>query len=67
MLFYLVVYILAQCTQGCFNGGYCGAPDSCVCSAGWTGENCTEGLLILKNIRNYSIGHVTQWHNYTRA
>ena len=36
---------IAQCTQGCFNGGYCGAPETCVCNDGWGSIDCTEGLL----------------------
>ena len=39
---------IAQCNRGCFNGGYCAAPETCVCNNGWGGIDCTEGLLSFK-------------------
>ena len=44
---YILLFV-AQCTRGCFNGGYCDAPETCVCNTGWGGVNCTQGLFILK-------------------
>ena len=35
---------IAQCPQGCYNDGYCEAPDTCNCTGtGWNGTYCTEG------------------------
>ena len=38
----LVVYI-ANCTNGCHNGGTCILPEVCTCTPGWTGINCESG------------------------
>ena len=45
---------LNECTAGfCQNGANCENFDrgySCICPAGWTGDNCTEGYIVLKLI-----------------
>ena len=33
----------AICSPSCQNGGVCTAPDTCSCTAGWTGSLCDEG------------------------
>ena len=40
----VLICFIAQCSRGCFNGGYCGAPESCVCNNGWGDVDCREGL-----------------------
>ena len=44
---------VAQCPLGCFNGGYCGSPNTCVCNTGWGGTNCTQGMYV-----NYTLGNI---------
>ncbi len=29
-----------RCADGCQNGGYCAAPETCACAAGWAGPSC---------------------------
>ena len=43
---------VAQCKQGCYNGGICIKPDICGCKSGWTGYNCTtskQSLILVLN------------------
>ena len=35
--------VLAVCSSGCYNGGMCTAPNTCMCTSGWTGPTCTTG------------------------
>ena len=39
----MICVTIAICSQDCANGGTCTAPDACTCSAGWTGQYCTDG------------------------
>ena len=41
-----VYYIVAYCSQGCYNGGVCTSPYTCTCMTGWTGADCKIGLCI---------------------
>lgn len=34
---------IAICSTPCQNGGMCTAPNTCSCTAGWTGSVCHEG------------------------
>lgn len=36
---------LAHCPQGCYNGK-CDSPNTCTCDMGWSGLNCTKGIVI---------------------
>ena len=36
-------FSIAAICSNCTDREVCVAPEECVCSAGWTGENCTEG------------------------
>ena len=40
-------YLLSAvvCSPPCQNGGSCVSPDHCVCTHGWTGADCSEGML----------------------
>ena len=42
----IVFYIVAYCSQGCYNGGVCTSPYTCTCMTGWTGADCKIGLCI---------------------
>lgn len=33
--------VSVTCTQICENGGACSGPDTCTCSSGWSGDDCT--------------------------
>ena len=39
-----VMFTVAYCIQGCFNGGTCTAPNTCTCVAGWNENNCATGM-----------------------
>ena len=39
---FFICHNIAICSDGCVNG-VCIGPDDCMCSAGWTGNNCTQG------------------------
>ena len=36
--------VTASCSQACENGGVCVAPETCRCSTGWSGQDCTRPL-----------------------
>ena len=38
------ILFIAFCSQRCYNGGTCTAPNNCTCQSGWTGHDCTLGL-----------------------
>ena len=38
--------LLAICSPGCENGGTCTAPDTCDCVAGYSGDQCQNGMQI---------------------
>ena len=44
-----MIYI-AVCSSGCYNGGFCSAPNTCSCTTGWAGPTCTTGILSIKVI-----------------
>ena len=54
----------AMCTQPCLNGGTCSAPDSCICTSGWTGKSCEEGIYthscyeVLMSIECFCLGNI---------
>ena len=39
-----VALLTAICTHTCENGGTCSAPNTCSCTASWTGSLCTNGV-----------------------
>ena len=41
------LYIVADCPQGCHNGGACTSPFTCTCLKGWSGLDCKIGLCII--------------------
>ena len=40
----LLMHVVAICSV-CYNGGTCISPEVCSCVAGWTGDDCSEGIL----------------------
>ena len=44
-----ISYCKAVCSDGCFNGGECVSPETCRCTSGWTGSNCTQGSNMCKS------------------
>jgi len=47
-------YFIAQCTNGCQNGGTCILPDTCTCAPGWTGTSCETGEMMEYWLISYS-------------
>ena len=43
VIYFNSVNSAATCLPMCQNGGTCIAPDSCNCTAGWSGSNCQLG------------------------
>ena len=40
-----LILIIAVCSSGCYNGGRCIRPNTCLCASGWTGPTCSTGIL----------------------
>ena len=43
----VLFFVLAICDPVCENGGICTAPDTCVCLAGYSGDQCENGMFFL--------------------
>ena len=46
----LLIFPLAVCLEGCYNGGTCIRPGVCSCTTGWTAQKCRKG--------EYNLNHV---------
>ena len=49
------LYVLAVCSSACQNGGTCSAPNTCTCTASYSGTTCTIRKLTSFFIVNYAI------------